>query len=138
MQSEYILSAMSLIIIPQGRAIVETFLSQKISSHVSRAYIPPFYQLSGVPTSKVSNCLTTIQMRICDIKKKDKAITITSASSHFFHRMTFTHSHLHISTSWQFFSICLINKATYLVYLMLYQRYTLLVSKLMYLHFTKL
>lgn len=40
--------------------------------------------------------------------------------------MVFTHSHLHTSTSWQFLSICLINKVTFLVYLMLYQRYVLL------------
>lgn len=49
-------------IIPQGRAIVETFLAQKVSSGVTRTYIPPFYQLSGMAISKVSSCMIIMQM----------------------------------------------------------------------------
>ena len=40
-------------IIPQGRAILETFLSREISSEVTGIYIPPFYMLPGVAAPKV-------------------------------------------------------------------------------------
>ena len=39
--------------ISQGRAIIGTFLAQKVSSDVTRTYVPPFYQLSGVAVAEV-------------------------------------------------------------------------------------
>ena len=41
----------------QGRAVVGRFLSQQISSDLTKTYAPPFYQLPGVATSEVSHHL---------------------------------------------------------------------------------
>ena len=50
-----------LIVILQGRAVLGTFLSQKIASNFTGTYIPPFYWLSERTIFKVGKCITMMQ-----------------------------------------------------------------------------
>jgi len=60
--SIYLLASKGIITTPiplsQGRAIVGTFLAQKVSSNVTGTYVPPLYQMSGVAVAEVCVCIT--------------------------------------------------------------------------------